>query len=126
MKNNYQNLKKVAISKRPLSISIICIIGFLMFVMALPLLYESYVMKVNNSLLAYYSTTIFLSFIAIIGIWKMKRFYLFMYTSIFIVNQLVLIVLNVFDVYQSLIPAIIIIVGFLNLKKMSSIYKESL
>jgi hypothetical protein len=108
-------------TKRPLSIIIICIIGLLMFLMAVPLLYESYIISVNNSLLAYYSITIFLSFIAILGIWKMKRIALFMYTSIFIVNQLVLIVLNQFDIYQSLIPGIIIIVGFCNFQKMSAI-----
>jgi hypothetical protein len=60
-----------------------------------------------------------LSFLSIIGIWKMKSIALFIFLSVFIVNHLILITLNEFDICQSLISAIIIIVGFYYLKKMN-------
>lgn len=105
-------------NQRPKLITIICIIDSIKFFLALPILYESYVFHINDTLIYYYISTTFLSLIALFIIWKMKVMGIYFYLSIFIVNQLILISLNQWDIYQSLLPFVFLIIGFCYLKKM--------
>jgi hypothetical protein len=54
-----------------------------------------------------------------VGLWKMKKWSVFLYTLLVAVNQVVLFTMGVWNPFALLIPAIIIAIGFANLSKMS-------
>lgn len=57
--------------------------------------------------------------ICIIGIWKMKVWAVFIYLSVFLVNQLTLILSEQWRFYQIIIPLIIIAIALKYLNEMS-------
>ena len=54
-----------------------------------------------------------------VGLWKMKKWGAFLYAAIVVVNQVVLIAMSVWSPLALIIPAIVVIIAFVNLPKMT-------
>jgi hypothetical protein len=53
-----------------------------------------------------------------VGLWNMKRWAVFSYTGFVALNQLVLLVMGVWNVLALVIPGIVIAIAFMHLSKM--------
>jgi hypothetical protein len=56
--------------------------------------------------------------VCMIGLWKMLKWSVFVYTAFFIINQGVMMAMGVWNIFGLLIPAIVIAIGFTYLSRM--------
>ena len=110
--------------KRPLIITIICIIGFIsapLFILRL-----LFIPEVATKLTEIYGkqfvpATILLAvigLIALIGFWKMRKWGVYLYTLMAILGITHAVILQLPGIIGYLGPIIIVIIGFLNIRKM--------
>lgn len=67
------------LSKRPLIISIICILGFIWIVFTFPGICSPFMKKIGSWVPAIYGFIIAFSFISYVGIWHMKKWGVHLY-----------------------------------------------
>lgn len=94
---------KATAAQRPFPITIICTIGFLFLLFSLPLWNVDYFL---DNFYAEFTALVTLG--CLIGLWKMKKLALYIYFSVFIVNQLVAVSLGHWSVNSVFIPLIVI------------------
>ena len=67
----------------------------------------------------YFSLSVALSLICIGGLWLLKRWAAFVYGAVLICNQIVLLVMGYWSLSTAIIPAVIVVLIFKHLDKMS-------
>lgn len=104
--------------KRPVAITIICILGFIGAALTLPALFIEQVRNIAPwyPVLLVASTAIGLA--CMIGLWMMRKWAVYTYTALTLVGQVILIMTGLWNVFSLIIPAIIIIVMFVYLPRM--------
>jgi hypothetical protein len=106
-------------SPRPVAITVICILGFIGAALTLPLVFSSAAKSVASWYPAFLGLSAVVGLICMIGLWKMKKWGVFLYTAMAIVVQVVLFSGHMWTLFSLLFPAIIIAIGFAYLSKMS-------
>ena len=104
---------------RPTVITVICILGFIGAALTIPLIFSSTVQSIGSWYAPYLGASAVLGLICMVGLWKMKKWAVFLYTLLVAVNQVVLFTMGIWNPFALLIPAIIIAIGFAHLSKMS-------
>lgn len=104
---------------RPVAITIICILGFIGAALTLPLIFSDMARGIGAWYPPYLGFSAVAGLICMVGMWKMKKWSVFAYTALVIVNQVVLFTMGVWNPFALLIPAIVIAIAFANLSKMS-------
>ena len=106
-------------SSRPAAITVICIIGFLGLIPAFLLIFS----PASSSIGVWYPPFLALAsvsgLVSFIGIWLMKKWGVYAYTGLTSLSQIVLLAKGVWSPVALLIPLVVIVLGFSNLKKMS-------
>jgi hypothetical protein len=54
-----------------------------------------------------------------VGLWMMKKWAAYTYTGLVVINQIVLIVMGVWNILALLIPAVVVFFALKNISKMS-------
>jgi hypothetical protein len=106
-------------AQRPVAITVICILGFIGAAISIPLIFSSAAQSIGSWYPPYLGASAVVGLICMIGLWKMKKWSVFVYTLLVVVNQVVLFSMGVWNPFALLIPVIIIAIGFANLSKMS-------
>ena len=101
----YRNIKICKEQQRPVLITISCIISLINEIVFKIKIYE-------NELNYYHLVSILIVIIAIIGIWKMKVLAFFVFFSVFIFNQMILIIIDKFFIIHTFLSLIIIVILF--------------
>jgi len=104
---------------RPVAITIICILGFIGAALTLPLIFSDMARGIGAWYPPYLGFSAVAGLICMVGMWKMKKWSVFAYTALVIVNQVVLFSMGVWNPFALLIPAIVIAIAFANLSKMN-------
>lgn len=107
-------IKQIKIDRekqRPVLITISCIISLINEIFFKLKIYE-------NEFNYYHLVSILIVMIAIIGIWKMKVLAFFVYISVFIFNQMILILIEKFFIIHTILCLIIIVVCLKYLRRM--------
>ncbi|MEK6833731.1 MAG: hypothetical protein AABY32_06840 [Nanoarchaeota archaeon] len=106
--------------KRPAIITVICIIGFigLLFVVSMIFVFSDAVKSIGAWYLPYLAFSAVVGLVCFIGLWMMKKWSIIAYTIFVVINQVVMISMNVWNILALIIPGIIIVIGFLNYKEM--------
>ncbi|MDQ3048814.1 MAG: hypothetical protein M3R27_14785 [Bacteroidota bacterium] len=84
----------LTIRKRPLLLTIVCIMGFIWIVFSFPGVFSPSVKRLGDWYPALFGLIVAASFISFIGIWHMKRWGVSLYIVIFFLKQLLLISIN--------------------------------
>ena len=84
----------LVIRKRPVLLTIVCILGFTWIVFSFPGVFSPSVKKLGDWYPALFGLIVAASFISFIGVWHMKRWGVTLYTSIFFLKQLLLIAID--------------------------------
>ncbi len=88
------NATKIKVRKRPILISIVCIIGFIWIVFSLPAVFSPSIKKLGDWYPALFGLLVASSFIAYIGVWHMKRWGCSLFILTFFIKTSLLIIIN--------------------------------
>lgn len=82
------------VRKRPVLITVVCIIGFIWIVFSLPAVFSPSVKKLGDWYPALFGLIVASSFIAYIGVWHMKRWGASLFIITFFIKEILLILIN--------------------------------
>jgi hypothetical protein len=106
-------IKKI---KRPIAVTILCLISFLALLISI--IHNPLFSNGDYDLTPYIGFISLLKVVCIIGLWKMKKWALYIYASMFLVNQFMLIYLNHWTFDSIVIPPLFIGIALYYLNKM--------
>jgi hypothetical protein len=107
------------VTQRPVAITVICILGFIGAALSLPVIFSSGASNIGGWYPPVLALSAVVGLICMIGLWKMKKWAVFLYTAMVIVIQIVLFSMHLWTPFSLLFPAIIIAIGFAYLSRMS-------
>lgn len=105
--------------KRPVIITVICIVGFIGAAFAIPLVFSPVASSIGAWYPPYLAFTSIVGLTCLIGLWKMKKWGIIGYSALTAVNQLVLLAMGVWSILALLIPGIVIAISFSHFSKMT-------
>jgi hypothetical protein len=117
--NNDQTIDATEEFNRPASITIICVLGFLGAVAAVPLMMSLSLKMISPGYPTLLGVSTVAGLICMIGLWNMKQWAAIMYTGLVIVNQVFLISMGLWSPLALIVPGIIVFIALKNLDKMS-------
>ena len=104
---------------RPVAITVICILGFIGVALTLPLLFSATAAGIGSWYPPFLGLSTAVGLVCMIGLWKMKKWAVFLYTALVAVCQVVLLSMGLWSVFSFLVPVVIIAIAFANLSKMT-------
>jgi hypothetical protein len=104
---------------RPISITVICIIGFVGALVTVPLIFSSAAQQIGDWYPPYLGFSTIIGASCMVGLWMMKKWAAYAYTGFVAINQVALFSMGFWNVFALLIPAVIIFFAFKNISKMS-------
>jgi hypothetical protein len=97
---------------RPVPITVICVLSAIGVVLVVPMIFS----EVARAIGAWYPPYLALSAIVgaacAVGFWLMRRWALYLYTAVFVINQIVLLTMGVWSIFALIIPGIVVGIGF--------------
>ena len=105
-------------NKRPTTITVICILGFIGAALSLLLVFSGSAVKIGNWYPPYAICLAIICFVSMLGLWKMKKWAVYTYTGIMVLNQIVLLAMGIWNFMVLIIPAIVAGIALANIKKM--------
>ena len=106
-------------TQRPVAITVICILGFIGAALAIPMVFSSAASNIASWYPPFLGLSALVGLTCMIGLWKMKKWGVFLYAGMFVVIQVVLFATHLWTPFSLLFPIIIIAIGFAYLSKMS-------
>lgn len=106
------------IQKRPLSITIICILGFIGGILVILVLFSPMTEYVPSWYPPYLGFTALVGFISLIGLWFMKKWGAYSYIGLTMLNQIVALTMGAWNFMVLLIPLIVIVISLSHISKM--------
>lgn len=107
-----------ATSERPIAITIICVLGFIGAAFSIPLIFSDIARSIGAWYPPYLALSAVVGFVCMIGLWKMLKWSVFVYTAFVILNQVIMMAMGVWNIFALLLPAIVIAIGFTYLSRM--------
>lgn len=104
--------------KRPLSITVICILGILGGILTILMLLSSIPEKIGAWYPPYLAVTALIGLVIVIGLWFMKKWAVYSYIGLAVTNQIVFIIMGVWNFMSIFIPLIVIVFLLKNISKM--------
>lgn len=120
MKNEIDILKaEEKLSKRPISITVVCGIGLFTALSTVPLFFTSIPLQIGAWFLPYLAFSTVVSLVCIGGLWMMKKWAAYAYLGFLALNLAVPFVTGIWSVMSMVATAIIIFVVWTNISRMS-------
>jgi hypothetical protein len=111
--------EKTEETKRPTSITVICIIGFIGALLTVPLIFSPLAQQVGAWYPPYLGFSAVIGLACMIGLWMMKKWSAYAYTGLVALNQVVMLAMGVWNILALLIPAVVIFFALKNVPKMT-------
>jgi hypothetical protein len=103
---------------RPVAITILCVVSALGAVAAIVMVFT----EAARAIGAWYPPCLALSAVigaaCTVGFWLMRRWALYLYTAMFVVNQIVLFAMGLWSISVLILPVIVIAIGFAYFSRM--------
>lgn len=106
-------------AKRPIAITIMCVLGFVGAALSVPLIFSSAAQSIGAWYPPYLAFSSVVGLACMVGLWLMRKWAVFAYAGLFAINQVVLMAMGVWNVFALVIPLIVVVIAFMNLSKMS-------
>src|SRR5262249_10410554 len=104
--------------KRPIAITIICIIGFIGAAVTVPLIFSETTRGIASWYPALLAVSAVIGLACTVGLWMMRKWAVYAYTAFAAVNQVILLTTGLWNPIALIIPAIVIVVMFIYLSTM--------
>lgn len=105
--------------EKPFAITAVCVIGIINATQMINLVLSPMAKQLGAVYPVYFSVSVIISLVCIIGLWFLKRWAALVYTVILAGNQIALLTMGLWEFTAVVIPAIIIGVLFKYLDKMN-------
>jgi hypothetical protein len=106
-------------AKRPKSITVICIIGFIGTLITVPLIFAPIAQQIGAWYPPYLGFSAVIGLVCMVGLWMMKKWAAYTYTGFVALNQVVLLAMGVWNIMALLIPVVVIFFALKNVSKMT-------
>jgi hypothetical protein len=106
-------------AERPTSITVICVIGFVGSLIALPLIFSPVAQQLGFGYLLYLGLSSFIGLACMFGLWMMKKWAVYIYAGLTALNQIVLLAMGLWSVMALLMPTVVIFFALKHVSKMS-------
>lgn len=104
--------------KRPIAITVICIIGFIGALLVVPVMFTDIVWQVGAWYPPYLGLSTIIGLACMVGLWMMRKWAAYLYTAFAVVNQVVLLVMGFWTAFALLIPAVVVVIALIYVKDM--------
>jgi len=104
--------------KRPIAITIICIIGFIGAALTVPMFFTDLMRSLPPWYPVYLGVGSVIGLACMIGLWMMQKWAVYTYTAFAAINQVILIATGLWNPFSLIIPLIIIVLMFVYLSRM--------
>ena len=101
-----------ALKKRPVIITVICILGCLGLLFIIPIIFSGYASQIAPWYPAFLGFSVILGIISLIGFWMMRVWGLYLYCLNFVIGEIVLAVTGLWTIGSLIWPLVIVIIGF--------------
>jgi hypothetical protein len=105
-------------ARRPVLITIICVIGFIGVPASLLLLFSDRISLLPSWYPALLAVSALIGLVCIIGLWMMRRWAVYTYTGFFVANQLLMLATGLWSPMALILPLIFVIIMFVYLSEM--------
>ncbi len=85
---------EVVTRKRPILLSVVCVLGFIWIVFSLPAVFSPSIKKMGDWYPALFGLIVASSFISYIGVWHMKRWGCSLFVITFFTKEILLVLIN--------------------------------
>jgi hypothetical protein len=99
-------------TNRPILISAVCLIGFIGAIIIFPTVFTIDSSQRGSWFVLYFALTILVGATSLVGLWQMKKWGLYLYASMALINQIVLTLEGRWDTANVVMPSIVILIGF--------------
>ena len=106
-------------AKRPASITVICVIGFIGVLITVLLIVSPIAQQVGSWYPPYLGFSAVIGLACMVGLWMMRKWAAYTYTGFVALNQVVLLAMGVWNIMALLIPAVVIFFALKNVSKMT-------
>jgi len=103
---------------RPTAITVICILGFIGALMTIPLIFTDLARSIGAWYPGYLGVSVIVGLVCMLGFWQMRKWAVFAYTALVAVNQVILFMTGLWNIFGLVIPLVVIAIGFAYLSKM--------
>lgn len=103
---------------RPTAITVICVIGFIGAAFTIPLIFSDIAGHIGSWYPPYLGLSAIIGFVCMVGLWQMKKWAAYTYTGFVGLNQIVLLIMGVWNIMALIIPAIVVGIALSHLNKM--------
>lgn len=104
---------------RPASITVICVIGFIGALIAVPLIFSPVAQQIGFWQQFYLGLSSLMGLACMLGLWMMKKWAVHTYIGLTALNQIVLLAMGLWSVMALLAPAIVIFFALKHVSEMS-------
>ena len=104
---------------RPTIITVACVIGVVGAVLSVPIMFSDVARAIGAWYAPYMACSVIASMVCIIGLWKMRRWSVYLYAGIAVTNQLVTLSMGVWHFLDLLVPAVFAAIACSQIRKMS-------
>lgn len=105
--------------KRPTSITVICVIGFIGALPSVLLIFSPIAQQVGAWYPPYLGFSVVVGLVCMFGLWMMKKWAAYTYTGFTVFNQVVLLAMGFWNIMTLLMPAVIIFFALKNVSRMT-------
>jgi hypothetical protein len=103
---------------RPVPITAICIVGIIGVLGSIYLIFSGATQDLPSWYPALLAVSALVGLVCMIGLWMMRRWAVYAYTAMFVVNQVILLASGLWMLMAFVIPLIIVIIMFAYLSRM--------
>lgn len=103
---------------RPVAITVICVVGIIGALFTIPLVFSDIARQIGAWYPPYLAFSAVIGGVCMVGLWKMRRWAVFIYTAFCAINQIVLLLTGHWNVFAILLSGIVIAIGFSYLSRM--------
>lgn len=97
---------------RPVAITVLCVLSAIGVLFVIPILFSDVAWAIGAWYPPYLAFTAIVGAACTVGFWMMRRWALYLYTAMVVINQVVLLAMGVWNIMALLIPAIVVGIGF--------------
>lgn len=106
--------------KKPRILTIVCVIAFTIVVIGFPYIFSPFVKKKGDFFPAILGLFVALQFIAIVGVWFMKKWGVMLYLGTAMANQALLIWIDDWQITSVILPTIFLSISLFFYKRMDN------
>lgn len=100
----------IVAQKRPVLISIACILGYVGILISFPNIFSPFIKQLGIGYPALFGTIISLRFIALVGVWHMKKWGAVLFALVFCSNEIMRVFINDVNYIELIFSALLSIV----------------